>query len=83
MRFEAVLYNGYSNPPATYSLAEIEGPDAEVALKRNLKKVIAAAEKICGSCDERFFTKKDLIKLIYVLRGKRWLPAKEVVWDLV
>jgi hypothetical protein len=67
-----------------YSLTEIEGPNATVALKRNLDDVLAAAEQIGGQCDEQSFTKKDLIKLIYVLRkNKPWLPAKEVVWDLV
>ena len=83
MWFETVLHSDYADPPTTWRLVEIEGPDAETALTQNLDNVIKAAENILGPCNKTHFTRTDLIKLIYVLRGGRhWLAAKDVASDL-
>ncbi len=83
MWFETVLHSDYADPPTTWRLVEIEGPDAETALTQNLDKVIKAAEDILGPCDKIYFTQEDLIKLVCVLHGdKHWLAAKDVASDL-
>ena len=63
MLFEVVLHDGYADPPTTYWIADIEGPNATVALQRNRAKVIEAAEELCGRCDEVHFTRRDLARL--------------------
>ena len=79
MRYEIVFHPDHADPPFTLWLIEVEGPNPELALRRNLGEVIASAR---STAREYFgadiFTPKQLKDQIHVIGESRWLAAKDL-----
>jgi hypothetical protein len=80
MRYQTVLHLEHADPPLTLWLIEVEGQNAELALKRNLSEAIAVARKTARDYfGADIFTEEELQNQVHIIgESGRWLAAEDL-----
>jgi hypothetical protein len=79
MLYQVVFQLDHADPPNSFWLIEVEGPNLGLALKQNLRQVMAAAEKTAREYfGADIFTQEELRNQIHLVdKDGRWFAAED------